>query len=157
MFTKMRTVSLLALIMASLSYASIAEATKFSFPGTICEQQGYGGNIYYDGGAAINGNSSSAITFYCPILRVGLTTSNITDIVVTVYDNSRSASVRCRALSCTNNSTGCTTTSWVSSGSSATGYITLPALSIAGYTNGFAQVECEVPQGSNVYNFYYND
>lgn len=145
MLSKKRNGTVLVLgILMSLSIASVAFAGTYSAPGVNCvDEKGY---IEY-GGWAYNSDTSSMTTFFCPIIRYGLDTTDLSNLYVSMEDqnNDYDGSVSCFLRSCNLNGIGCTTSSAASTGGTWRGTTTLSMGSVDGYTNGAAFMQCSIP------------
>ena len=131
-------------IIMSLGIVSMAYAANFSAPGTACVDED--GFIRY-GGNAINFNAEQDAQFMCPIIRYGLTTTSLSNLVISVTDNNNGESVTCYVRSCGPIS-GCANSAVVSSGNAFTGTTSLNMGTVAGFTN---TVFCTIPDGDPGY------
>lgn len=156
--TKISKLLLASTLIISFGIASAAYATLFSSPGLDCvDGQGY---IRYSG-VAYNSHATSDTVFYCPLVRYGLTTTDISQLFAYVFDGNDAESIQCFVRSCEPDGSPCANSSTDSTGAAFTGNDTLSLGSVGGFTNGMAFLQCSVPNvdvsSSGVVSYTWND
>jgi hypothetical protein len=91
----------------------------------------------------------------CPLTRIASDASgDITSILVRVYENSATSSIKCKAYSCTGGGDTCDVGTEGQSGDNETGTISFNLGSVGSYTNGFAYLLCSTPSATATYRIY---
>ena len=130
---------------AGLVVCSVAVAENLTFAGAACSEN------YAETGAALRTDgilynaAGSSKMFGCPIVRPNSDQSgNIAGVRVRVEDRHPSKPVECWAVSCDSLRNNCSRTNWEASASVQETSLALD--DVATYTNGFAYIECVVPE-----------
>ena len=129
-------------ILMSLGIAPVAFAESYSAPGVNCvDSNGY---IVY-AGWAYNASTTADANFQCPIIRYGLTTTDLSNLYISMTDQHSQESVSCHVISGNLNGIGYSLSNTVSTGNSWRGTTTMNMGTVDGYSYGQAKVECSVP------------